>query len=190
MRAAASRSASASARSPAQTTCRRAAISAAVSDVEAGAGAGRTGAGASTRSDWGTSRPSDSSSMRSTCCITKGSCVAVTIVTPSSATARSSPKICAPVAESSSPVGSSAMMHAGVVRERARDRHALLLAAGQLVRPVVRPPREAHELDQLARPFGALSRRPAPAIRSASSTFSAAESSGSSPNDWNTNPSV
>jgi hypothetical protein len=39
--------------------------------------------------------------------------------------------------ESSEPVGSSARITGRIVGERARDRDALALAAGQLVRPLV-----------------------------------------------------
>ena len=56
---------------------------------------------------------SDIVSTRSTCSSISGSWVAVSTVTPSAVTPRSSSKICAPLAESSSPVGSSAMSSGG-----------------------------------------------------------------------------
>ena len=55
-----------------------------------------------------------------------------------------------PVCESSWPVGSSASSRSRAVGERARDRHALLLAARQLVRPVIGALAQADQLEQLA----------------------------------------
>src|SRR5581483_1393140 len=46
--------------------------------------------------------------------------------------------------------------HARVVRERARDRDALLLAARELARQVVEPPVEADALEQLLHPLAAV----------------------------------
>ena len=42
--------------------------------------------------------------------------------------------------------------HVGPVHERSRERHALLLTAGQLVRPAVLVPGQFHELERLADP--------------------------------------
>ena len=61
-----------------------------------------------------------------------------------------------PVALSSSPVGSSASSTGGLVGERDRDRDALLLAAGEALRPVVRavasPTRSSSSRTRRARP--------------------------------------
>ena len=54
----------------------------------------------------------------------------------------------APVTRSRSPVGSSATIKRRVGDERARDRHALLLAAGELVRIVVHAVGEAHHVER------------------------------------------
>ena len=78
---------------------------------------------------------------------------------------------------------------ARVVRQRARDRDALLLAAGQLVRAVVGALAEADEVEQLADARVArrgLGRRGA----AGTSTFSAAVRIGMSPNDWKMKPTV
>ena len=63
------------------------------------------------------------------------------------------------VRESRLPVGSSARMTFGLVDERARDRHALLLAARELVRVVVRRSPRPDALERLRRPRAPLARR-------------------------------
>ena len=62
--------------------------------------------------------------------------------------------------ESRLPVGSSAKMTAGSVRQRARDRHALLLAARQLARPVPQAILEPDHLERAHRPPPRLADRP------------------------------
>ena len=66
------------------------------------------------------------------------SCVTSTIVLPPSCSRSKTPMISLPVFESRLPVGSSASRIDGIVDERARDGHALTLAARQLVRTVRR----------------------------------------------------
>ena len=65
--------------------------------------------------------------------------------------------------ESRLPVGSSARITAGLGDKRARDGDPLLLAAGQLARPVVGPIGEPDLLERVERPGAALrgTRRPA-----------------------------
>ena len=79
--------------------------------------------------------------------------------------------------------------HVRVVRERARDRDALLLAARELRRQVVGARAEPDRVEQL----GTRARRSRAACRvgaSAASTFSRAVSVGIRLNCWNTKPSV
>ena len=57
-----------------------------------------------------------------------------------------------PVSESSWPVGSSARRSFGPVRQRPGDRDPLLLAARQLVRPVLRPVGQADDVEQRRAP--------------------------------------
>ena len=57
------------------------------------------------------------------------------------------------------PVGSSAKTIAGRADERAGDRHALALAAGELRRVVRQPVAEPDPLEHLARPLAALAGR-------------------------------
>ena len=93
-----------------------------------------------------------------------------------------------PVASSRLPVGSSATRIAGLRRERARQRDALLLAAGQLRRIVVQRARPS--------PTAASSRAArskasaAPASSSGTATFSSAVMVGIRWNDWNTMPTL
>ncbi len=95
-----------------------------------------------------------------------------------------------PVSESSWPVGSSASSSVGPVGERAGDRHALLLAAGQLVRPVLGAVAEPDQLEQLADPLARARAARRVTSRSGTSTFSAADRIGSRPNVWKTKPIV
>ena len=85
-------------------------------------------------------RPSRMATVLSTRSLTSASWVATTMVTPSSRLRRRnrSNTSCA-VAESSSPVGSSARITSGPVGQGDRDRDPLLLAAGHGVRSVVGP---------------------------------------------------
>ncbi len=92
-----------------------------------------------------------------------------------------------PVALSRLPVGSSAISSFGLARERARDRDALLLAAGELLRIVRRALGEPDAREPIAAPSPR--HRAAPASSSGSITFSSAVSCGNSWNDWNTKPS-
>ena len=95
---------------------------------------------------------------------------------------------CAPVAGSRLPVGSSANSSARPRHEGARDRDALLLAAGELLGIVLEALAEPDALEHApARPR---SRVAAPASSSGSITFSSAVIAGSSWNDWNTKPTM
>ena len=76
------------------------------------------------------------------------------------------------------------------VGERPGDRDALLLAARQLVRPVLRPVRQPDDVEQLRDPRVALLDRLAWTSRSGTSTFSAAVRNGTSPNAWKMNATV
>ena len=83
-----------------------------------------------------------------------GSWVTITTVWPKSSTAwRSSSSTSSEAFESRLPVGSSANTTAGCEHERARDRDALLLAAGELRRAVRAAVAEADDLDQLLEPL-------------------------------------
>ncbi len=53
--------------------------------------------------------------------------------------------------ESRFPVGSSASRIGRLVDQRARDRHALLLAAGELIRMVLLAPMEPEHFEQMGR---------------------------------------
>ena len=84
--------------------------------------------------------------------------VTITSVLPSALTCSSRASTSSALAESRFPVGSSSSRTLGRDDERAGDRDALLLAAGELVRPVAGPVREAdggerleHALPSLAR---------------------------------------
>ena len=74
------------------------------------------------------------------------------------------------------------------VGERARDRDALHLAAGELRRPMVGAGGEADVLEQLASFAAAVRACDTPASDCGSSTFSAAVSIGSRKNRWKTKP--
>ncbi len=63
------------------------------------------------------------------------------------------PRISALERESRLPVGSSAKMISGRRDERARDRDALLLTAGQLRRPVREPVAQADGVDRAIEPL-------------------------------------
>ena len=84
--------------------------------------------------------------------------------------------ICAPVVESRLPVGSSASSSGGLERQRPRDGHALLLAAGELDRIVVGPGGQADLAEQAA--GRACSGEATPASSSGTATFSTAVSVG------------
>ena len=92
-----------------------------------------------------------------------------------------------PVSESSWPVGSSARSSFGPVGERPGDRDPLLLAARQLVRPVLRPLAQADERRAARAPGRRARARSAWTRRSGTSTFSAADRIGTSPNAWKMN---
>ena len=86
------------------------------------------------------------------------------------------------------PVGSSASSTVGLRDQRARDRHALLLAAGQLGRRVALPPGQARPRPAPRAPPRAAPRRVSPRYSSGSSTFSCALVRGSRLKPWNTKP--
>ena len=110
-----------------------------------------------------TIRPSARKSTRCAIAAARASCVTMTMVWPYSSTdRRSSSRISWPVAESRLPVGSSAKRTVGPGDERAGDRDALLLAAGELRRPVREPVRRGRRPRRAAR----TSRRPASRPRS------------------------
>ena len=75
-----------------------------------------------------------------------------------------------------------------VVHQRPRDRDALLLAAGQLIRMMAHAVREADRLQRLGRALAALRGRRLPLYSSGSSTFSSADVRDSRLNPWKTNP--
>ena len=110
-------------------------------------------------------------------------------MTPSSRlSSASSASTLAPFSESRLPVGSSATSSAGSMHERARDRRALHLAAGDLLRVVRQPMRDADALGQRAGPrfgLGAASCRPA---GRAARCCRASVSVGSRLKNWNTKP--
>ncbi len=86
------------------------------------------------------------------------------------------------------PVGSSASSSFGLHDEGARQRDALLLAAGKMLRIVVAG---ARRVRRARAPRAAAASAPAsPAISSGSITFSSAVSAGSSWKDWNTKPTA
>ena len=82
---------------------------------------------------------------------TVGSWVTSTIVRPASLSACRWARISRLVRLSSAPVGSSARIRSGIVDQRAGDRDALLLAAGELARPVVTPIGEPTDASASAR---------------------------------------
>ena len=120
-----------------------------------------------------------------------GSCVTRTMVMPSPPSSWSSAIISTLVRESRLPVGSSARMTLRLVDQRARDRHALLLAARELARVVVAAARRARRAPAprgarapaLAR--AARRRRSAAARRSRARVVRASRLK-----LWNTKPSV
>ena len=63
------------------------------------------------------------------------------------------------VRESSAPVGSSARMMLRIVDQAAGNRHALLLAAGELVGMMIRAPRQAYDRVARSSPARGLDRR-------------------------------
>ena len=77
--------------------------------------------------------------------------------------------------------------HVGAVGQRPGDRHALLLAAGELRRQVAQAVAEADPLEQLARPGAALGRREA-RRRERRLHVPSAVSVGMRLNCWKTNP--
>ena len=95
-------------------------------------------------------------------------------------------RISAPLFESRFPVGSSANMRSGPRHERARDRDALLLATGQLVRAVLRAGRPGPRSSTICSNHSGSGFLPASAIGSV--MFSSALSVGIRLYAWNTNP--
>ena len=79
------------------------------------------------------------------------SCVIVTIVEPAACSSCSSARMSAPVRLSRLPVGSSANTIAGRPTQRARDRHALALAARELRRRVRQPVRRGRRASSASR---------------------------------------
>ena len=79
------------------------------------------------------------------------SCVAITIVIPPAASSRITSSTSATSSGSSALVTSSSSISSGLHRERAHDRDALLLAAGEPVRVVVALVGETEALEQLGR---------------------------------------
>ena len=77
-----------------------------------------------------------------------------------------------------------------LVRQRARDRHALLLAAGELARAVLLPSAEADRRRAGARAWRSRSSRGTPANIIASATFSAALIVETRLNDWKMMPTL
>ena len=135
-------------------------------------------------------RPSTSSTMRSQRAARRGSWVTIRNAVPRSRLKRRiSAKISSAEWVSRLPVGSSASTSGGDERQRAGDRHALLLAAGELARRVVEP---VAEPDRRAAVPRALSRRAGvtgpSATRPGISTFSVAVNAGSRWWNWNTKP--
>ena len=134
-------------------------------------------------------RPSSSSSTRPASSMTRRSCVQAMMETPRSRqTSRMSVKTVVAVAESSSPVGSSASSRAGsVTRARAMATRCCSppeSSEGRWRARRSRPTRASASRARAARP------RRSPAMRRGSSTFSCAESRGSRPKDWKTKPSL
>ena len=70
--------------------------------------------------------------------------------------------------------------------QRPGQGHPLLLAAGQLVGPLIGMAGQADQVQHLGDPGVPLAAARSAVTRSGTSTFSAADSIGSSPNDWNT----
>ena len=125
-----------------------------------------------------TTAPSRSRSTRCARAASSGSWVTSTTVVPSSRfSSASSSTTLWPFAASRFPVGSSANSSFGPVHEGARQRHALLLAARQLRRVVVRRGRRARRARSSA--SAALARRPRRAARAAPRRSRAPSASGS-----------
>ena len=120
--------------------------------------------------------PLESSITRSATRAISRLCVTTNTARPVWACACSSSRICTPVRKSSSPVGSSASRIGLPLRQRPRDRHALLLAAGELVREVrqcdARDPRDRASPRDRARGWSR------PATSAPNSTFSSASAPG------------
>ena len=112
----------------------------------------------------------------------------MTSAVPSALTRSSSAAICSPVALIELAGRLVGEQQPRAVGERARDRHALHLAAGELRRPMVGACGQADVLEQLARALLRASALPTPASDCGSSTFSEAVSIGSRKNRWNTKP--
>jgi hypothetical protein len=130
-------------------------------------------------------RPSARKTTRSVQLAAPGSWVTMTTVWPwLSTTRRRKPSTSAPDVESRLPVGSSAKTTSGrPTRPGARD--PLLLAAGQLARPVPEPVAQADGVDHLVEPRR-VGRRPA--IADGSTMFSSAVRVGTRLKAWKTNP--
>ena len=100
-------------------------------------------------------------------------CVASRTVTPSSCSIRRcSASTLAPFSESRLPVGSSATSSAGPMHQRAGDRGALHLAAGDLLRVMRQPVRDADALAQARGARDSASSWLMPASRQGSAMFS------------------
>ena len=108
---------------------------------------------------------------RRACAATCSSCVTITIVSPSSPSSSNSASTASVLTESRLPVGSSHSSSARVAQQRAGDRDALLLAAGEARGQEVRAvrharPARARRARARARPSRAARGRPRRASRS------------------------
>ena len=79
--------------------------------------------------------------------------------------------------------------HERIVDQRARERHALLLAAGQLARKRGRLGRQPHLRERARHLAGNVRRAGVPITSSANATFASAVRSSSSRKSWKTMPS-
>ena len=95
-------------------------------------------------------RPSRRRMIRLAWSAMSSSCVTMMIVLPSSLSRSSISMISSLVTESRLPVGFVGQDEVRVVHQAAGDRHALLLTAGKLRRPVVEPVAQADHVGQLA----------------------------------------
>ena len=119
-------------------------------------------------------------------CAAPGSWLTMTTVWPwVSTTRRRKPSTSAPDVESRLPVGSSAKTIVGPAHQRPGARHPLLLATGQLARPVAEPVAQPHGVDDLVEPRR-VGRRPA--MADGSRMFSCAVRVGTRLKAWKTNP--
>ena len=135
-----------------------------------------------------TSRPASSRSTRSAIAAAAASWVTITTARPSSAPRaqqRAAPR--RPPRRRGCRSARRRAATRRVVDERARDREALLLAAGELVRERAGDLAQPEPVDQLAR-RAPRRRGCAPRTRAASSTFASPLSSGSRWKNWKTKP--